>query len=819
MAGGPGGHEVGRISIRVVPDTTGFRKKLEAELKAISEGLDVEVDVDANTKGIREKIKAETKGIKAEVKVDVDRSKLDFFKDKLGGLLGNLSPGRGGGGLPLGAFADNLALVAGIAAIAAPALALISGALTAMPAIAAAVVAPIGAIALGLDGIKKAAEVLKAPLDSLKASVSGVFESRLTPVFQQLATLMPRLEAPMGNVANGISDIAESFVNMLSAGGMDKVEATLNNIADTISKSAPGLTKFTDGLLGLAQGVSAKFPGVATWIDTVGKSFSEWVDKVTKDGSLDRAMGNLGDTLKPLLDTVGDLAKQGFDWLQDPAFAQSMKDFVSDFRTIVNDLLPALKSGFQDVATIANGIVTAIDKIKGFEAATGAKKDNEVIPGTENRGPGGIFPGVLKDNPLSKAIDETKNSFQATVGVIEGFFLQMWFTIQAQASSAILSIQATIQAGLSTAFSSVVNTASAAWNGIVGVAQSVVGQVNATFLQIPGQLQAAWSQLVGAAQASWQAVVGVVQGVMGQIIGVIASSVGQIIAQIASIPGKAAGALAGLAGIGKAAGAALVQGLVNGITSGIGAVAGAAAKLAAAVASHMPHSPAETGPLSGKGWVLYSGQAIGQGLADGMLGQLGTVTDAAQQLAQAAKDEMDKGVSVDQSLQQQIKPTLDALELQRKNLQVQKDAIPKGKEGKDARDSVQAQMDQITALKHQLDLQKDQLGFSDKYASNTDSVAQANSIITDQIAKMIDLGKGFVAANANQFMSDLGISGNGAVPTLANMGLDWATGLLSKSLAGAVTGGGTTINVNNVDDAIAAKRNIDNRKALQYRTR
>jgi hypothetical protein len=73
-------------------------------------------------------------------------------------------------------------------------------------------------------------------------------------------------------------------------------------------------------------------------------------------------------------------------------------------------------------------------------------------------------------------------------------------------------------------------------------------------------------------------------------------------------------------------------------------------------------------------------------------------------------------------------------------------------------------------------------------------------------------------ANANQFMSDVGMSGSGAIPTIAGLGLDWATGMLGKAISGGM-GGGTQIHVNSVDEALAAKQTIDNRKALQYKTR
>ena len=41
--------EAGRVSIRVVPDSTGFRRKVKAELDAIEAGLKIRVKAELDT--------------------------------------------------------------------------------------------------------------------------------------------------------------------------------------------------------------------------------------------------------------------------------------------------------------------------------------------------------------------------------------------------------------------------------------------------------------------------------------------------------------------------------------------------------------------------------------------------------------------------------------------------------------------------------------------------------------------------------------------------------------------------------------------------
>jgi hypothetical protein len=50
-----------------------------------------------------------------------------------------------------------------------------------------------------------------------------------------------------------------------------------------------------------------------------------------------------------------------------------------------------------------------------------------------------------------------------------------------------------------------------------------------------------------------------------------------------------------------------------------------------------PFSPAKEGPFSGRGWTTYSGQAIAEGLAAGMLARGGLVYSAADTLTRAAQ--------------------------------------------------------------------------------------------------------------------------------------------------------------------------------------
>lgn len=71
----PGGVEVGRVSVRVVPDTSKFLSEAKKELKALAKDLKVQVAVELETSKIKEeldKVKAQADHTKAKMAVEVD---------------------------------------------------------------------------------------------------------------------------------------------------------------------------------------------------------------------------------------------------------------------------------------------------------------------------------------------------------------------------------------------------------------------------------------------------------------------------------------------------------------------------------------------------------------------------------------------------------------------------------------------------------------------------------------------------------------------------------------------------------------------------
>jgi hypothetical protein len=831
MAGGAGGREVGRISIRVVPNLDGFRRKVKRELEEIERTLrgDVEITAHMNSAQARADFQRLLYGMRAQgakgVTIDakVERSTLDRLQSVIGGF--GRSVGGGGFGR-MGQFADTIAVVAAVAAVAAPALALISGALVSLPAVASAVLTPIGAVALGIEGISAASQTLGAEWQSLRSVMSNTFETRLVPIFDDLRAIFPTLEGSLPSVANGLSDVAQSIVDIVTgAPGMQDIEGTINNIGAAISASAPGIGSLTSGLLTLSERVSAKFPRLSENFNRAMDSFGGWIDEITAKGpdgisKLDVAMDSFGGTMGELLGLVKDLAKQGFDFLTDPEFGDTMKDFVADARTLVEQIGPGLKTVFEQVAGYIGVMVDGLDKFDKWEPPKWLNLDQEKA---REQGQGlGAFPGLAKpDEPwFDGKVGNWLDSLEEKIENLPTTVKQNWNLMKEQFSTLFDGVGTgadmfkaqlnTLWTGITTGVNMARTQLSSIWSGLQTGWQTAQTAYNNAINSIRNQagnvvsgVQQAFSSIPGVLSGIWNTAVSTVASIIPNMLTPFVTVGGQIISEAGTWPGRILGAIGDLGGLLVGAGTALMNGLLSGIKAGLQSVLDFASTIAGKIA-------AVKGPLDYDRVVLTpAGQALMEGLENGMDTGFESVLNRARTMAGEISEAMNGGFEGvnSEGLQEQLKSMLDVIDLTRKQMKVEYNAIPD--EDKAARDVARNKRDQLQSIRDQLSLQREQLGFAEKYGEKEQ---ENNDILSDQATRLIDVGKGLAETVIGAHAQDLGISGNGAI----SQGITQGIGFLSQMLSGLIGGGGTTIQVNSVDEAVSAQSRIAAKKALQY---
>ncbi|MBU8808068.1 cation transporter [Mycolicibacterium goodii] len=560
MATGAKSTEVGRIHIRVVPDADGFHANLRRQIagsdddlevgivpdlsrfrervRAAAARLEAEVKVDADTANAARKISQlddEVKRLKPRVEVDVDvkRGALARVLDMASRLKNVKGPSFGSGINPAG----YAAIFAGIVALAGPVFGLLTTSLLSLPGLIAAVAAPIGALALGLDGLKSAASRLAQPFADLKATMSSFTEQQFSPVFDKLGAVFPTLQKALPRVTQGMADLARSFVDTITSGpGMAKVEGAINNIATALSKASPGISSFTDGLLTLAEKFTSKLPNVAEWFNGAGASFKNWIDKLSADGTLDKAFDGLGNTLKTLLEFLGGLGSEGMKFMEDP---QKIQDFNNGLKSIGDNL--------QNIVTLSNQVGSGTENmLPSTNFGSGEIWDDLTKPFTSENAPWrGMWESLKSSN--AENIQALKNDW-------------------ADFTSSLGSVWESVKNGASTAWDWVKNATTTAWEGIKSAVVNGVSSVVQTVSELPGKIKAFFSDA-----GTWlvQAGKDIVQG----LINGIGSMIDSAISKASELASSVKNAVTGFLGIHSPSrvmaelGDYTVQGFINGLNS------------------------------------------------------------------------------------------------------------------------------------------------------------------------------------------------------------------------------------------------------------
>jgi hypothetical protein len=113
----------------------------------------------------------------------------------------------------------------------------------------------------------------------------------------------------------------------------------------------------------------------------------------------------------------------------------------------------------------------------------------------------------------------------------------------------------------------------------------------------------------------------------------ISSGYGAVSGFLSTIHSRVVGFFAGAGSWLFNAGRNIVQGIANGISAGIGAVGNAISAVTSFISSHLPHSPAKIGPLSGQGSPDIAGLKIANMIADGLKQGIPRIAAAAQAAA------------------------------------------------------------------------------------------------------------------------------------------------------------------------------------------
>lgn len=751
------GTEVGRISIKVTPDTSGFRRELSKKLKAIEQGLRVTIpaDVDLDTAGVKARFKELMAGLRAEgakgvnIETHLDR---DLIGRGLSGQIGKLTQGfndvdeaAGGASRTILGLSRVGWITAAVFAGAAPAVGLVAGLLAGIPSLLAGFAGGAGAIAAGLEGIKAAAATLTPQLESLKTTVSSVFETQLTPVFKQLGTIFPTLEAGLSQVAGGLVELARGFTNVVtSAGGIKLIENILANTTTMFSALRPVIEQSTQAFLTLASAGSSSFGLLTGVLERFATGFNEMVTRITSNGAFENAMGGLSKVLDSMLGLFTRLFEAG---------AEAMGQLGGPLATLINGLgdafiaaMPALTTFSALIANVGGTLLSALaPAIKALTPAFNAFANTLGTILTNNLAAltplltqvaeaigGALLQAVQAITPILPQLLQSFVQFATTLTTslapvlpqIAANFGQLLAALvpltplflQLLTEAIIPMIPSLIQ--LMTASLPVATALAQMASAVAPLAQGFLTALG-PILAIGGALGALISP-ISAVAAGFKSIAPAVR----EFVAAVVTAVGEVVASVTGLASQIVSILQGVVGQMASIGTAIMQGLANGIRAGIGLVKAAVEGLASLIPGWAKKI---LGVASPSKVFAEIGANITQGWAQGITSE--------KQAALRAVDDIGKGMTA--------------------------------------------------AAKDSFDI--------------SEELKSAGS-------KALDAGFAFGKANLDQLRSDLGIGG-GALTAGADALWEWGT---------QAVGNVFNFSVSNIDEAIAVKNNQINKQALQF---
>lgn len=536
--------------------------------------------------------------------------------------------------------------------------------------------------------ITRVADALGGPLERGLAAISGNFGTAASKVADFIASSagvkdVNDILKGAGAFTKGVADAIPPVIK----GFLDVAAAVSDAFGGKAGKSIEDLGKKFGGFLTDA----ANSGDAVRWVrDAVGtfKQLGRIVENI--GGVISGVFGAGGeagaDVGKGFLDQLEKITQSIEDFVKSPKGQEDIKSFFEALKTIgdtavdvaggldrVGGAVTYVKEGiqgivlaFQDFDRWLTGLADSVE-----QWGQGVKESLQNAWDTVILGASGVVTfflgipamiggalstlGAMVGQKFNEAKTTATNVALATVNSVVGFFTGLPGRIGAALSTLGSFISEKFNAAKATAANVALTTvnavvgffaglparignALAALGGFIGqkfnaakatavsTANSLINSVTGFFAGLPGKAASAVGSIVGRLR-------GVFNDAKSAVLSRAGSLVTEAVALVRGLPSRAAAALGDLGGYLVGAGQALIDGFISGITSKLGAAKDAVGSVVGAVRDFFPGSPAKTGPFAGQGWVLYSGRAIGDGLAQGIADRAGVALRAAAGMA------------------------------------------------------------------------------------------------------------------------------------------------------------------------------------------
>jgi phage-related protein len=468
---------------------------------------------------------------------------------------------------------------------------------------------------------------LAGPVQSLVQT----FGTALAPVLGALAdtftvlgtTLGPLLESAFTSLSPVLVALAGPLQVLISSLGaalgpiIDALGPVLLSAATAIGNLVVALSPLLPVVGNL---IAALLPPLIPIIDTLGQTFTDLAPLVLQVGEILTAVlapiiGALPEIITPLLDTFTQLTATLLPVLSDllvqlaPTFTQ-LAGTVAELIVAAAPLLQVLGPLLVDVIAALLPVITPV--IGLLTSLVSVLVDN--------------LAGAIT-NVIVPAIDVIVALFSGdlsgAVTALGDLFAGVWEQIKTVVSN--------VGGFISDAINTIIGIFQYLYDTLIGnsIIPDLIGAIVAAFAGLPGRAAAALGGLVGS-------LVGVARSAGARMLGAVRGGVSDAVDVFRGLKDRARSALGNLGSTLYGAGQSLIRGFIDGIKSMIGSVKSAASSVVSSARDFFPFSPAKEGPFSGRGWTLYSGEALATDFAKGITRNQAAVRDAVNSLVGTA---------------------------------------------------------------------------------------------------------------------------------------------------------------------------------------
>lgn len=283
-------------SVKVEPDTSGFRQKLRAELSRIDD--DIEIDAELNLDSGRassalEAWRRRQEARSVDIRVNYDRNALAQATSAFGTLSKNMLIAGGAASLLVqsGSGISQLGTL----------LVQASGAAWLLPAALTAAAAAGGTVLIGMQGIKDAFKATTGPAKELQRSVEDTFRKGFRPLASSVAKVIPQLTGGFNGIARAISGAATGFGEMLSK---QSTVSTLNDLLDGTSRIVTNLGKgfapLVEAFLNIADIGMGSLEQLTGGAEKAATKFRDWTESAEGITKITGWIANAGEAFKTL---------------------------------------------------------------------------------------------------------------------------------------------------------------------------------------------------------------------------------------------------------------------------------------------------------------------------------------------------------------------------------------------------------------------------------------------------------------------------------------------------------------------------------------